>query len=622
MIPKRLRDPEFRFIKLQPNGKNPVAGESWKSNLLKFNDPKLLEHIKNGGNIGWVASFGDVRFIDIDQAGKEQGLHKKLIPRLNTLVLETGSGNYHLPVKTSYSQNHRFKGNVGEYRADGQYIVVAPSVHPKTNKRYKVFSDIPIATIAAEEMDEILKPIRIGSRKSGKTVKTKFKGALRTISDSTDHLIRNGREEKNSSRNEGAWIVCKELFKRGFTEEEIIKHVLQFNKNCKPKKPESVARAHVVYLLQHSDRYLVEEVDEKWLKKDDYGSIEKRIESRVCLSGDELSKLNYPPIEWIIPNWIPRKGIVLIAGTSKSWKSLWIMKMTMSISEGADFYGLKTKKSRVLFFDAEVGIQALIERKEKLEKAMGITKLNNWFLDSAKVNQYKAMRIDTDDGFKTLCMTIEKYKPDVLVLDVARRFHSKKEDRADEVNALYLDAFQPIIDKYDILLILIAHSKKPPSDKKNYDAGDPYNIRGSSEMPNISDVVIMLERIKREYPFLRVHHSMSRHSFEQPKMVFEFVFDKEKMSFVKRKEEYVESVLKSAEIKGLQEAIDYAKEVKEFKTKDFKDELSLLNVEADRILKRMIKFGIIEKKRRGYWQLVERTDADLPSFVKRDDDFV
>jgi|TARA_R100000093_G_C1923633_1_gene66445 hypothetical protein len=55
---KQLQNEKFRFILLKPKNKIPFE-KNWQTTVnYKFNDPKLLQHISNGGNYGVLGGYG------------------------------------------------------------------------------------------------------------------------------------------------------------------------------------------------------------------------------------------------------------------------------------------------------------------------------------------------------------------------------------------------------------------------------------------------------------------------------------------------------------------------------------------------------------------------------------
>ena len=76
MIPKQLHKPEFRFVLLKAKDKIPFE-KDWTNKGYAFDNPKLLEHIKKGGNYGVIGGYGNLRMLDIDDLNKVEEFKEK-----------------------------------------------------------------------------------------------------------------------------------------------------------------------------------------------------------------------------------------------------------------------------------------------------------------------------------------------------------------------------------------------------------------------------------------------------------------------------------------------------------------------------------------------------------------
>jgi len=181
-IPKQLQNPDFRFVLLgkadewkntktkevttfpfetydelkqekdwMPLGKAPFEKE-WQKNGYKYDDKKLLNHIKTK-NYGVIGGYGNLIIIDCDD--KEFADEMKKI--IDTFTIETGGGGNHLYITSDYKINHVFAGEVGELRAKNYQVVGASCIHPNGNE-YKVVKDLLIKYISSDELKEIIKP--------------------------------------------------------------------------------------------------------------------------------------------------------------------------------------------------------------------------------------------------------------------------------------------------------------------------------------------------------------------------------------------------------------------------------------------------------------------------------
>ena len=129
-IPKQLQNEKFGFCLVLKEKKAAFEME-WQKNPYKFDDEKLLNHLKVGGNYGVIAGVGNLRILDIDD--------KKLIEKFDkifkdTLIVETVSGNRHYYFFSDYDENHVLANDAGEYRAKN-WMVVGPGCEVKNVKK-------------------------------------------------------------------------------------------------------------------------------------------------------------------------------------------------------------------------------------------------------------------------------------------------------------------------------------------------------------------------------------------------------------------------------------------------------------------------------------------------------
>jgi P4 family phage/plasmid primase-like protien len=147
-IPKQLQNPEFRFCLIRKQSKAPYEND-WANKGYEFNNPKLLEHLKNGGNYGVIGGYGKLIILDKDKTD--------LPIDFETFTVETGSGGKHFYLISDYEQNHVFIKQFGELRAKNYQVVGVGSTHPN-GRDYKIFKDLPILQISKEELKKIIEP--------------------------------------------------------------------------------------------------------------------------------------------------------------------------------------------------------------------------------------------------------------------------------------------------------------------------------------------------------------------------------------------------------------------------------------------------------------------------------
>ena len=163
-IADRLKDYPFKFIRIVEFNKIPINKGWQKEANYSYDDPKLLEHLKRGGNYGVCCGIGSLLVFDIDQVErlKELGILKKLP---ETFTVRTRSGGLHL-----YYICKDFEKKKILYDAENVHLgelqwlgaqVVGPSSRFRLDDESKVFEkiqrweveiDAPIAEIKQADL--------------------------------------------------------------------------------------------------------------------------------------------------------------------------------------------------------------------------------------------------------------------------------------------------------------------------------------------------------------------------------------------------------------------------------------------------------------------------------------
>ena len=160
-VPRQLQNPEFRFLRLQKKEKKPIAEETnWQEDNLKFDDIKLIEHLKKDMNYAIIGGYGKLILIDADTKEIEE-ICEKITP---TFTIKTGSPEewkkHYFFITDRKMKGIRLTekkvGDLGDVRSIGQYVVAPNSIHPKGGI-YKIIKDLPIAKIGVEQIKEYFK---------------------------------------------------------------------------------------------------------------------------------------------------------------------------------------------------------------------------------------------------------------------------------------------------------------------------------------------------------------------------------------------------------------------------------------------------------------------------------
>jgi hypothetical protein len=106
-------------------------------------------------------------------------------------------------------------------------------------------------------------------------------------------------------------------------------------------------------------------------------SIGRKTNRYQLLDDGEIERL--PMAEWIIPDTLPARALVVVIGAPKSLKTFLMLLLSACVSLGMDFHGRPTRPGRVIYIYAE-GVSGLRKRLSALKRYLGIDQIGIEFL--------------------------------------------------------------------------------------------------------------------------------------------------------------------------------------------------------------------------------------------------
>jgi hypothetical protein len=238
---------------------------------------------------------------------------------------------------------------------------------------------------------------------------------------------------------------------------------------------------------------------------------------------EDLKNIESAKQEWIVENLIPEGSVVLLAGKRASFKTWVVLELIKSISLGQAFLEkFQTKKVGAWIIDEENGIQTLKERLFKLVD-------ENTKLDGVYFTSFEGIKLDRRDWFEKVKQKLNEH-PEIklLVIDSFRRVSGIEENDAGEISEFLTTKLRPLSLEYGLTIILIHHLRKSlgrnPTDEMD-------EIRGSSDLANYSDVVIILERPKGSRNRVILKQVKSRRSPELEPLLIDIDWSDNKVKF-------------------------------------------------------------------------------------------
>ena len=182
----------------------------------------------------------------------------------------------------------------------------------------------------------------------------------------------------------------------------------------------------------------------------------EELESKTIITLKELLNSNIPEQEWYVENLIPKRGVTLIAGKPKEFKSFLAMYLTCCLAGNKDFLNLKIKKSKVMYIDEENDDTELKRRFEKLKPELDI---NDEDTENVGLVIFKGIKVNTEQGVNKLKILINLFKPNVIIVDSLIRVFEGDENSSKDMKTIF-NNIKELMKKYDTTWVILHHVRK------------------------------------------------------------------------------------------------------------------------------------------------------------------
>lgn len=173
----------------------------------------------------------------------------------------------------------------------------------------------------------------------------------------------------------------------------------------------------------------------------------------------------------------------MLVSPPKNYKSLFSLYLSMCISNGKPFFGLKTKKSNVLYLDKENNDSLIHQRLHAIRRGHPKEFPRKNFPLQFLIRQGD---INNLEWVQKLNNTVKKHEIKLIIFDTLHRFGDYDENSANDINKLYSNVFQPLIDDQNCSIVFLHHTKK--------DGG----YRGSGDLLGFVDSAYQVRKINTD----------------------------------------------------------------------------------------------------------------------------
>lgn len=217
------------------------------------------------------------------------------------------------------------------------------------------------------------------------------------------------------------------------------------------------------------------------------------------LGWPELHDKHYGEVPFLLDPFIPERSIVLMwAGTSIG-KSPVSWRMAQAVGEGENFFGLPTKKARVLYIEVDTPEMVIAPRIKKLAPSSNV-----WWLFSKPLG----LPNPSQEQHEMLKNAQREIHPDLVFFNTLRKIHDM-DDKDSKTPKMVYGYCQEMFPKS--ALFFIHHEKKKPSDPKSF-FHEKEGFSGSMHWLDDAQVGLQLEKykVKGDKSNLRLCHRKSQ----------------------------------------------------------------------------------------------------------------
>jgi RecA-family ATPase len=202
---------------------------------------------------------------------------------------------------------------------------------------------------------------------------------------------------------------------------------------------------------------------------------------RTTFTADELWDMEFPPVQWIVPDYLT-PGLTLLVGAPKLGKSWLALDICNAVAQGGYTLGDRhCQPGAVLYAALEDNPRRL---KDRLHKVCG-RKPGKGF------SVWTDMRMIDDGGLDDLRRWIEAAdNPRLIVIDVLNKVRTAQ-GRSEAPYAYDYRSVTPLkdlADEFGLAIVVIHHTRKA-------DAGDKLEkVSGTNGLTGAADTTIILDR--------------------------------------------------------------------------------------------------------------------------------
>lgn len=303
--------------------------------------------------------------------------------------------------------------------------------------------------------------------------------------------------------------------------------------------------------------------------------------------------------EFLVDKLITRRGITIIGGFWKSYKTYIALHLAYCVASGTPFLGkYKVTKEPVFYIDQENGQVRIIQRAKRIRNGikiqeekiqLGIAHFPGIYLTNRTIIESRLLPL------------IKKYKPKLLIFDSGISFLEGNENDSVTIRKIG-NNLTPLIEEYDLDVAILHHTDKSEGHKR------ARNLRGSGDWCAIATTVLMLER-EETTGLCILSHELSRDTATLPNAIIirpDFSDNQVKFEYIGESTQDNKVSKKTLAKMDIKELITQGKVKAEFKSGQIKGLIGEQhnNNQIVEALKELEQEKLIKSTGRGLWKIL------------------
>lgn len=165
--------------------------------------------------------------------------------------------------------------------------------------------------------------------------------------------------------------------------------------------------------------------------------------------------MNRPPMEWFVQGVLPKKGLATIYGLPATGKSFLMLDLLFAICKGEEWFGMKTKQSKVAYINLE-DIHGMGNRLRAYQARKGLIPDNDF------LNYEISLNFKEKDHVEELINSIKEYAPNcgLVCIDTLAQSANGIDENSSTDMGMVIGKLKKLSSELNCLVLIVHHSGK------------------------------------------------------------------------------------------------------------------------------------------------------------------